>query len=66
MRSRATVFTLSVLVGSALGLVWNWPGFKAAYEGFIRLFVDPSTPLVGVSAVVLLAFVSGVSRICVP
>lgn len=66
MRSRATVFALSVLVGGVLGLAWNWPGFKAAYEGFITLFVDPSLPLAGAWAVVLLAFVSGVSRICVP
>lgn len=66
MRSRATVFTVSVLLGGVLGLAWNWPGFKAAYEGFIRLFVDPGMPLMGASAVVLLAFVSGVSRICAP
>lgn len=65
MRTRFLLFAGSVLVGGALGLAWNWPGFKSAYEGFIALFVDTNMPLVG-SAVVLLAFVSGVSRICVP
>jgi hypothetical protein len=65
MRTRFFLFAASVLVGGALGLAWNWPGFKSAYEGFIRAFVDPSAPLVA-STVVLLAFVSGVSRICVP
>jgi hypothetical protein len=65
MRSRLTVFAGAVAVGVALGLAWNWPGFKSAYEGFIAAFVNPNAPLVA-STVVLLAFVSGVSRICVP
>jgi hypothetical protein len=66
MRSRLLLFLVSVLVGGALGYAWNWPGFKAAYEGSIAWFVDPGAPLVTASAVTLLAFVSGVSRICVP
>ncbi len=66
MRSRFMVFVGAVLVGVVLGLAWNWPGFKAAYEGLIALFVDPSVPVVTASAVILLAFVSGVSRVCVP
>lgn len=65
MRSRFMVFLGAVAVGVALGLAWNWPGFKAAYEGFIRAFVDPAAPLIA-STAVLLAFTSGVSRICVP
>ena len=65
MRARTTAFVVATLGGAVLGYAWNWPGFKAAYEGFIRLFVDPRVPVVTASVAVLLAFTSGVSRICV-
>ena len=66
MRARTTAFVVATLGGAVLGYAWNWPGFKAAYEGFIALFVDKSTPIVAASTLLLLAFTSGVSRICVP
>ena len=66
MSPRMKLFALAVLIGGVLGYAWNWHGFKAAYEGFIGLFIDPRVPVVTASAVVLLAFTSGVSRICVP
>ena len=66
MRSRLAVFLAATLVGGVLGVAWNWPGFKAAYEGFVGLFVDKGAPVVAASTVLLLAFTSGVSRICVP
>jgi len=66
MSPRVKAFSLAVLVGGVLGVAWNWPGFKAAYEGFIRLFVDPRVPVTTASVLVLLAFTSGASRICVP
>ena len=66
MRARTTAFVVATLGGAVLGYAWNWPGFKAAYEGFIRLFVDPRVPVVTASVAVLLAFTSGASRICVP
>jgi len=66
MSRRVKVFALAVLAGGVLGVAWNWPGFKAAYEGFIKLFVDPRVPVTTASVLILLAFTSGASRICVP
>ena len=66
MRSRVLLFAVAVLVGGLLGYAWNWPGFSHAYKGFIALFADASSPLASASAAVLLAFVMGVPRICVP
>jgi polyferredoxin len=66
MRSRVLFFVVAVVVGGVLGYAWNWPGFGHAYKGFIALFVDTSAPLGTAWAVVLLAFVMGVPRICVP
>lgn len=66
MSSRALLFAVAVLVGGLLGYAWNWPGFSAAYKGFIALFADPSVPLASASAAILLALVMGVPRICVP
>jgi hypothetical protein len=66
MRSRALLFAVAALVGGLLGYAWNWPVFSQAYKGFIALFADPSAPLTSAWAAVLLAFVMGVPRICVP
>jgi len=66
MRSRVLLFAVATLVGGLLGYAWNWPVFSAAYKGFIALFVDTSARLGSAGAVVLLAFVMGVPRICVP
>ena len=66
MSRRVKLFSLAVLAGGVLGFAWNWPGFKAAYEGFIKLFVDPRAPVTTASVLILLAFTSGASRICVP
>ena len=66
MRSRLALFVVSTVVGGILGYAWNWPGFGHAYKGFIALFFDVQTPLPGAAAAVLIAFVMGVPRICVP
>jgi hypothetical protein len=66
MRSRLALFTLAALGGGLLGWAWNWPGFGRLYKSFIGLFADPAAPVAGVGAAVLLAFVMGVPRICVP
>lgn len=66
MRSRVLLFAVAALVGGLLGYAWNWPVFSRAYKGFITLFTDPSAPLGSAWAVILLAFVMGVPRICVP
>lgn len=66
MRSRLTLFVVATLGGGALGVLWNLPVFKGAYTGFIALFTDPSAPLAGAGTAVLLAFLMGVPRICVP
>ena len=66
MHSRVVLFAVATLVGGLLGYAWNWPVFSRAYKGFIALFADPSVPLASASAAILLAFVMGVPRICVP
>jgi hypothetical protein len=66
MRSRVLLFAVAVLVGGLLGYAWNWPGFGQAYKGFIALFADVGAPLASASGAILLAFVMGVPRICVP
>jgi hypothetical protein len=66
MRSRLWLFVAATLTGGALGAIWNLPVFGRAYKGFIALFMDPAAPLGAASTVVLLAFVMGVPRICVP
>jgi hypothetical protein len=66
MNRRLTLFVLATLLGGALGYVWNWPGFGQAYKGFIALFADTNAPVATAWAAVLLAFVMGVPRICVP
>ncbi|MBI4635862.1 MAG: hypothetical protein HY727_05880 [Candidatus Rokubacteria bacterium] len=66
MRSRPAIFALATLVGGLLGYAWNWPVFGGLYKGFIAFFADPAAPLSGATAAILLAFVMGVPRICVP
>jgi hypothetical protein len=66
MHSRLVAFGLSTLGGGLLGWAWNWPGFGRLYKSFIALFADPGAPVAGAGAAVLLAFVMGVPRICVP
>lgn len=66
MRSRLTLFVVTTLIGGILGWLWNAPVFSHAYKGFIALFVDPAAPLGAASAAILIAFVMGVPRICVP
>ena len=66
MRSRLTLFVVATLIGGALGYLWNLPVFGRLYKGFIALFVDPAAPLGAASAAILIAFVMGVPRICVP
>ncbi len=66
MRARTTTFVLATLAGGVLGALWNAPVFSRLYKGFIGLFMDPSAPLAGAGALVVLAFVMGVPRICVP
>jgi hypothetical protein len=66
MRTRLMLFGVATLAGAVLGLAWNWPLFGQAYKSFIALFADPDAPLRGAWAAVLLAFVMGVPRICVP
>ncbi len=66
MRTRLMLFGAATLAGGVLGYAWNLPVFGQAYKSFIALFLDPEAPLGGAGAVVLLAFVMGVPRICVP
>ncbi len=66
MRNRLVLFAGVTLAGGVLGYAWNWPGFSGAYKGFIALFADPSAPIGGAGAAIVLAFVMGVPRICVP
>jgi hypothetical protein len=66
MRPPIVVFVVATLAGAALGALWNLPVFGQAYKGFVALFVDPTAPLAAASTMVLLAFVMGVPRICVP
>lgn len=66
MRSRALTFVLATLAGALLGALWNLPAFGRAYKGFIALFMDPAAPAASAAAGVLLAFLMGVPRICVP
>jgi polyferredoxin len=66
MRSRLAVFVLAALIGGLLGYAWNWPLFGQLYKGFIALFADTGAPVASASAAVLLAFIMGVPRICVP
>jgi hypothetical protein len=66
MRGSLALFAVATVVGGALGYAWNWPGFGQMYKSFIALFADPAAPLGSASTAVLLAFVMGVPRICVP
>ncbi len=66
MHARTTTFVLATLGGGALGALWNAPVFSRLYKGFIALFMDPSAPLVGAGTAIVLAFIMGVPRICVP
>jgi hypothetical protein len=63
---RRRIFVIATLIGAALGSLWNLPVFGQAYKSFIALFMDPAAPLGAASTMVLLAFVMGVPRICVP
>jgi hypothetical protein len=66
MRFRLALFAGALLTGGVLGYVWTWSGFYESYKGFIGLFTDPEAPLASAAAAVLLAFVMGIPRICVP
>jgi hypothetical protein len=66
MRRHTWIFVIATLAGGALGALWNLPVFGHAYKSFIGLFVDPAAPLGTASTMVLLAFIMGVPRICVP
>jgi hypothetical protein len=66
MRTRLMLFGAATLGGAVLGYAWNWPLFGQAYKSFIAIFADPDAPLRGAGAAVLLAFIMGVPRICVP
>ncbi len=66
MRSRLAIFVVATLIGGGVGSAWNLPVFGRMYKGFIGLFMDPSAPFGTAAAAVLLAFVMGVPRICVP
>ena len=66
MPRRAWIFVIATLAGAALGAVWNLPVFGQAYKSFIALVVDPAAPLGAASTMILLAFIMGVPRICVP
>jgi hypothetical protein len=66
MQTRLMLFVAAALAGGLLGYAWNLPVFSQAYKSFIALFADPEAPLGGALAAVLLAFVMGVPRICVP
>jgi hypothetical protein len=66
MRRHAWIFLIATVAGAGLGALWNLPVFGNAYKGVIALVVDPAAPLGAASTMVLLAFVMGVPRICVP
>lgn len=66
MRLHLWIFVIATLAGAALGSLWNLPVFGQAYKGFLALFMDPAAPLGAASTMILLAFVMGVPRICVP
>jgi hypothetical protein len=66
MHSRLGLFAGGVLTGGVLGYAWTWSGFYEIYRSFIGLFTDPAAPLAGAAATILLAFVMGIPRICVP
>lgn len=66
MNGRLLLFVVALLGGGLLGYAWNWSVFSHAYKGFIALFADTGAPIATASAAVLLAFVMGVPRICVP
>ena len=66
MRRRVMLFAGPTLVGGLIGYARSLPVFGQMYKGFIGLFRDPAAPLSTASAAILLAFVMGVPRICVP
>ncbi len=66
MRKPVLLFATATVIGGFIGYAWNLPVFGQMYKGFIALFRDPAPPLGTASAVVLLAFIMGVPRICVP
>jgi len=66
MRNRVMWFAGATLVGGLIGYAWNAPVFGQLYKGFIGLFRDPEAPLAAASTAILLAFIMGVPRICVP
>jgi hypothetical protein len=66
MHSRLALFASALLTGGVLGYAWMWSEFYEIYKGFIGLFADPTAPLGSAGAAVLLAFVMGIPRICVP
>jgi hypothetical protein len=66
MRARVWLFVVATLVGGGIGYAWNWPGFGRAYKGFLALFMDAEAPLSSAAAAIVIAFLMGVPRICVP
>ena len=66
MRARVALFVVVTLIGAVIGYAWNWPGFGRAYKAFLGLFMDAEAPLSGASAAIVIAFLMGVPRICVP
>jgi hypothetical protein len=66
VQSRLALFAGALVTGGVLGYAWMWSGFYEIYQGFIGLFADPGAPLGSATAAVLLAFVMGIPRICVP
>lgn len=66
MRKPLLLFVTATVIGGLMGYAWNLPVFGQMYKSFIGLFRDPGAPLGTASAAVLLAFVMGVPRICVP
>lgn len=66
MRAPLALFFAATVVGGVIGYAWNAPVFGQAYKAFIGLFMDPTAPLGAASAAIVLAFLMGVPRICVP
>ncbi len=56
---RMALFGIAVAIGVVVAM--NWPGSAAGaiYDGFLRLFLDPTAQIAGVAAGVTLAFLLG-------
>lgn len=56
---RVALFAIAVAIGAIVAMSWDGSAAGAIYEGFLKLFLDPTAQIAGVAVGVTLGFLLG-------